>query len=154
MHDSGWRRWWKMGALVSASWLVVACSRLPQQPGNESFRPGLVRETPAQAGYNGTIQDLKSSIDPRTPDKEGTPGRSLPMDPGERALMEQQQGLGGSGSGAGQGAGIKYGSESGIGDMETAPSKQAPASQTTADEGPAQRGSAGGPPGKGRARNR
>lgn len=153
MHDSGWRRWWKMGALVSASWLVVACSRLPQQPGNESFRPGLVRENPAQAGYNGTIKDLKSSIDPRTPDKEGTPGRSLPWDPGERALMEQQQGLGGSGSGGDQGAGIKSGESTGSGDSETAPSKQEPASQSTADEGPAQRSSAGGSPGKGRSRN-
>jgi hypothetical protein len=132
-----------MGALVSASWLVTACGVLPQNAGNESYRPGFVRESPAEAGYNGTIQHLPTSIDPRTPEKEGTSGRSLPMDLGERALMEQQ-GLGGSG--AAQGAGPKYG-QPGVGDMNTAPSRQAPASQTTADEGPAQRGAAGGPPG-------
>jgi len=30
----------------------------------------------ADRGYNGTIADLGSSIDPRTPEKEGTPGRT------------------------------------------------------------------------------
>lgn len=96
MHDSGWRRWRMWGALVPASWLVTACGVLPQNAGNESYHPGFVREGPAQAGYNGTIQQLPTSIDPRTPEKAGTSGRSLPMDLGERALREQQ-GKGGSG---------------------------------------------------------
>lgn len=90
-----------MGALVSASWLVTACGVLPQQAGNESYEPGFVRRGPAQAGYNGTIQDIPTSIDPRTPRTQGTPGRSLALDAGERALREQQQGLGGSGAGQG-----------------------------------------------------
>ena len=98
MHDSGFRRWVVMGVLASASWLVAACGALPQQPGNESFAPGGER-TPAQTGYNGTIKDIPTSIDPRTPEKEGTTGRSLAMDNGERALLEQQ-GMGGSGPAA------------------------------------------------------
>jgi hypothetical protein len=126
-----------MGVLVSAAWLMTACNSLPQQPGNESYRPGFVRD-PAQSGYNGTIKDLRSSIDPRTPDKEGTPGRSLPMDVGEQALMEQQQGLGGSGAGAGP----KYGETTGAGDLDTAPS------------GPEQQDTTGGPPAKRGSRSR
>ncbi len=35
---------------------------------------------PADRGYNGTIAQLGSSIDPRTPEKEGTPGRTLMTD--------------------------------------------------------------------------
>jgi hypothetical protein len=95
MHDGGFRRWVMVGALASASWLGAACGGLPQNAGNETFNPGQVRD-PAQSGYNGTIKDLPTSIDPRTPQTDGTPGRSLAMDPGERALREQQ-GLGGSG---------------------------------------------------------
>jgi hypothetical protein len=95
MHDSGFRRWGVLGALASASWLVMACGALPQQPGNDSYAPGLVRG-PAQAGYNGTIRDIPTSIDPRTPQTDGVSGRTLPMDLGERALR-QQQGVGGSG---------------------------------------------------------
>jgi hypothetical protein len=34
----------------------------------------------ADRGYNGTIADVGSSIDPRTPETEGTPGRSLMTD--------------------------------------------------------------------------
>jgi hypothetical protein len=95
MHDSGFRRWVVLGVLASASWLVAACGVLPQNAGNSTFRPGLVHD-PAQSGYNGTIKDLPTSIDPRTPQTFGTQGRSLTMDLGERALL-QQQGMGGSG---------------------------------------------------------
>ncbi|QRK10922.1 hypothetical protein JQX13_13115 [Archangium violaceum] len=97
MHDSGSRRWRVAGVLVSASWLVTACGVLPQNPGNESYSPGSPRG-PEQAGYNGTIQDIPTSIDPRTPEAAGTPGRSLAMDPGERALLESR-GTGGGGQG-------------------------------------------------------
>ncbi|WP_257453459.1 hypothetical protein [Archangium lipolyticum] len=98
MHDRGFRRWVVLGALTSASWLVAACGLLPQQPGNDSFEPGQVRD-PALAGYNGTIKDIPTSIDPRTPQTDGTQGRSLLMDSGERALREQrgEEGVGGGG---------------------------------------------------------
>ncbi len=130
MHESGFRRWVVWGALVSASWLMPACGLLPQQPGNESYSPGFARN-PAQAGYNGTIKDLGSSIDPRTPQTEGTPGRSLLMDAGERALFEQQQGRGGSGpaSTSSPESGPLYpelGAEGGLGD----PTRKRPAAQS------------------------
>jgi hypothetical protein len=96
MRDSGFKRWVVLGVLVSASGWVAACGLLPQQPGNESYAPGFDR-SPELSGYNGTIQDLPTSIDPRTPETSGTPGRSLAMDPGERALLESR-GMGGSGS--------------------------------------------------------
>lgn len=86
MHD-GFKRWIRLGALAAASGWMVACGALPQQAGNESYNPGFVR-SPEQAGYNGTIQDIPTSIDPRTPEAQGTPGRSLLLDPGERALLE------------------------------------------------------------------
>ncbi|QRN98678.1 hypothetical protein JRI60_06425 [Archangium violaceum] len=98
MHDGGFKRWVVCGVLASASWLVSACGVLPQQAGNSSYEPGFVR-SPAQSGYNGTIKDIPTSIDPRTPQTEGTPGRSLAMDVGERALRQQQgqEGVGGGG---------------------------------------------------------
>jgi hypothetical protein len=96
MHESGFKRWVVLGALASASWLVAGCGVLPRSGGDYAVAPGFVRES-AQAGFNGTIQQLHSSIDPRTPQTAGTPGRSLAMDLGERALSEQV-GRGGSGS--------------------------------------------------------
>ncbi|HEX8822966.1 MAG TPA: hypothetical protein VF794_23765, partial [Archangium sp.] len=97
MHN-GFKRWMVWGALASASWWVAACGALPQQAGNESYKPGAVeKKSGAEAGYNGTIKDIPTSIDPRTPKTNGTPGRSLAMDPGEQALLESR-GLGGSGS--------------------------------------------------------
>ncbi|PTL81401.1 hypothetical protein [Vitiosangium sp. GDMCC 1.1324] len=105
MHDRGFKRWWVVGALASASWLVAACGALPRTGGNYEVPPGFVRE-PSLAGYNGTIRDIPDSIDPRTPDKNGTQGRSLRMDAGERALLQRlgETGLGGSGA-AGKGVG-------------------------------------------------
>lgn len=96
MHDKGFRRWVTLGVVASASWLVTACGALPRSGGDYEVQPGFVRN-PASEGYNGTIQQLHSSIDPRTPQTDGTPGRSLPVDLGEKSLF-QQQGRGGSGS--------------------------------------------------------
>ncbi len=121
MHDNGFRRWVMLGALASASWLVAACGALPDYPGNATYRPGLTR-SPEQSGYNGTITDNPTSIDPRTPQTAGTQGRSLAMDPGQRALLEQQ-GQGGSGQGAG-------GLEQGAGGSLYTPTRQEPAAQT------------------------
>ncbi|MFY0571603.1 hypothetical protein ACN28E_48340 [Archangium lansingense] len=97
MHDSGFKRWMVLGALASASWLVSACGALPQQGNTYAVAPGFVRPA-EQAGYNGTIRDIPTSIDPRTPEADGVQGRSLRMDAGERALLGAEQGLGGSGS--------------------------------------------------------
>ncbi|HYO58603.1 hypothetical protein [Archangium sp.] len=154
MHDSGFKRWVVLGVLASASWWVAACGALPQQPGNDSFHPGFVRN-PAQAGYNGTIQDIPTSIDPRTPEKDGTPGRSLLMDSGERALLEAR-GLGGSGSAppaSGPEGGPLYdglGVEGGI----IAPSNELPAAQSVGNDRPTNPNAPGGAPARRDARGR
>jgi hypothetical protein len=122
MHDNGFRRWVMLGALAAASWQVAACGVLPEYPGNETYRPGLVR-SPAQSGYNGTIQDIPTSIDPRTPQTAGAQGRSLRMDPGQRALLEQQ-GQGGSGLGG------TASQQPGAGGSLYTPTRQEPATQT------------------------
>lgn len=98
MHKSGLSRWVVRGVLVSAALGVVACGRLPQQAGNQSFHPGFAQsERPM---YNGTIADIPTSIDPRTPEKSGTPNRSLRLDRGQQAMLAPQlrgEGVGGSG---------------------------------------------------------
>lgn len=101
MHDRGFKRWVVLGALASASWLASACGVLPQQAGNDSFSPGFVRDpSPTKGGFNGTIKENPTSIDPRTPQAQGTQNRSLPYDPGQLAVLKQQgeAGVGGSGS--------------------------------------------------------
>lgn len=97
MHDSGFKRWMVWGALASASWLVAACGVLPQSGDTYVVAPGFTR-SPELTGYNGTIKDIPTSIDPRTAEAKGTPGRSLLLDPGEQALLESQGAMGGSGS--------------------------------------------------------
>jgi hypothetical protein len=146
MHDSSLRRRVVVGAaLTVVAWLAPACGRLPQQPGNESYRAGFVRSSPLQEGYNGTIKQIPTSIDPRTPQTEGTPGRSLVMDAGERALLEaQRRGVGGSGAGpqyeplGAEGSGVE-------------PSLEAPAEERgTVGGGPGQRsGASAGTPAQG-----
>ncbi|WNG30633.1 hypothetical protein F0U62_46425 [Cystobacter fuscus] len=101
MRNDGFK-WMVWGVLASAAAGVVGCAKLPQQAGNDTYQPGFTRD-PKVSLYNGTIQQIPTSIDPRTPDKQGTPNRSLLMDPGERALLGQRQskneelGMGGSG---------------------------------------------------------
>ncbi|MET0406123.1 MAG: hypothetical protein ABW123_27140 [Cystobacter sp.] len=98
MHGKGFK--WGMVAAAVAG--LVGCGELPQQAGNDTYQRGFTR-SPDVRLYNGTIEQLPTSIDPRTPDKQGTPERSLRMDPGERALLERtvpgasEQGTGGSG---------------------------------------------------------
>lgn len=130
MHDSGFKRWMVLGALASASWLVSACGVLPQQGNTFEVAPGFTR-SPELTGYNGTIQDIPTSIDPRTDEAKGTPGRSLLMDPGERALFEAQGAVGGSGStppAPGPEGGPLY-EELGAEGSVIAPSNELPASQ-------------------------
>jgi hypothetical protein len=81
-----------LGGLASAVLLSTGCGRLPDTGGRRAGDPpedffGGVVGTPsteelsryhysADRGFNGTIAQLGSSIDPRTPETEGTPGRS------------------------------------------------------------------------------
>ncbi|MFE8602673.1 hypothetical protein [Archangium violaceum] len=149
MHDSGFKRWMVWGVLASASWLVSACGTLPQQ-GTYEVAPGFAR-SPAQSGYNGTIQDNPTSIDPRTPEAQGTQGRSLRMDLGERALLEAQGGaMGGSGvtpSAPAPGGGPLY-EELGAEGNAIAPSNEVPSSQGVGNDRPTTAPTHGGVPAK------
>jgi hypothetical protein len=85
-----------LGGVASAVLLSVGCGRMMQTGGSDpmespqSFFGALEREArggdlaqfhyPSDRGYNGTIADLGSSIDPRTPEKAGTQGRSRMVD--------------------------------------------------------------------------
>jgi hypothetical protein len=114
MKFSGLRRCVGLGAFAAAALVGAACGPVvtmggegPQEP-QESFfgvvphGQGQVREgqLTTDRGYNGTIQDLGSSIDPRTPDKAGVQGRSIPVDLAWQKMgqRQNQQGLGGSGT--------------------------------------------------------
>ena len=94
MHDSGWRRLRMWGVLVAASGMALACNALPRNPG-EYVIPPTQERTPEQLGYNGTIQDIPTSIDPRTPEKDGAMGRSLPVDLGSQRMEGTGSGTGG-----------------------------------------------------------
>jgi len=157
MHDRRLKRWVVLGALASASWWMAACGKLPQQPGNESYNPGFERSPEqTQALYNGTIQDIPTSIDPRTPDKAGTAGRSLAMDPGEQALNDMRGGMGGSGTvppAPGPEGGVQY---EGLGSMGSAiaPSREFPAALGMDNDRPTNPNAPGGAPARQDARTR
>lgn len=114
MTFSGLRRWVGLGALASATLLGAACGPILDSGGERMNKPpqnffGQFRASPDEIratqnstnrGYNGTIKDLGSSIDPRTPEKDGTPGRSLPEDLAWRRMGQGgDQAMGGSGPG-------------------------------------------------------
>ncbi len=96
MRHSGFRRWMWLGGAASALLLSVGCGRLERTGGRSEHEPRLSFfgalaqdqrggdpgrfHAPKDRGYNGTIVDIGSSIDPRTPELEGTPGRSLMTD--------------------------------------------------------------------------
>jgi hypothetical protein len=113
MRQSGFRAWKVFGGLAAAL-LSVGCGRLPDtggpQPDSppEDFFGGRVdRLSPdvyarahvsTDRGYNGTIQQLGSSIDPRTPQRLGQQGNSLQVDvTGRPAPRAPELGIGGSG---------------------------------------------------------
>jgi len=155
MHDSGFKRWMVWGALASASWLVSACGVLPKQGDTFEVAPGFTR-SPAQTGYNGTIKDIPTSIDPRTAEAKGTPGRSLLLDPGERARLEAQGAMGGSGSAPpapGPEGGPQY-EELGAEGSVIAPSRELPASQSVGNDRPTNPNTPGGAPAKSDARSK
>lgn len=126
MNFSGLRRWVGLGALAAAALVGAACGEIPRTGGNDPREPrenifGAPREPIARIqarqlatdrGYNGTIADLGSSIDPRTAEKAGVQGRSLPEDLAWQPAGKRpgEEGVGGSGAEvmrAQQGAGAK-----------------------------------------------
>jgi hypothetical protein len=94
MHDSGFRsrRGWMMWGVLAVASLGSACGVLPRQGSEFEQVYEVAPGTPRSAEVfqpNRTIQHLPTSIDPRTPEAMGTPGRSLRMDRGEQALLER-----------------------------------------------------------------
>jgi hypothetical protein len=85
-----------LSGLAAAALLSVGCGRLPETGGErpddppEDFFGGMVGPATQEnaeryhlkpdRGHNGTIAEVGSSIDPRTPERDGTPGRSLQQD--------------------------------------------------------------------------
>ncbi len=86
-----------LGGAAAAALLSVGCGPLSRgQHGSEENQPPLTffgalahsertgdlsqYHVSGERGYNGTIADLGSSIDPRTPELMGTQGRSLMTD--------------------------------------------------------------------------
>nr|AYM53175.1 hypothetical protein [Melittangium boletus] len=117
------------GVLAAAVGGLAACSELPQQAGNSTYHKGFTRG-PDMPLYNGTIVDNPTSIDPRTPDKQGTANRSLLMDAGERALRERQGTLGYGGSGPAPTPGMTPYKSLGAEGSVIAPSSELPAAQS------------------------
>ncbi len=129
MRHGGLRKWMTWGVLTAAMGGLVACSDLPHNAGNDTYRQGFTRPENVHL-YNGTIVDNPTSIDPRTLDKQGAQNNSLSMDLGEKALRERQgePAYGGSGPAPTPGA-TPYKSLGAEGSMY-APSTQLPASQS------------------------
>jgi hypothetical protein len=114
MRQSGFRAWRVFGGLAAVALLGVGCGYLPmtggkrpEDPphgfwGNEKHNVPPDFYTRAQysadRGYNSTIAEVGSSIDPRTPEKSGTFGRSRAVDmTGWSPPESPAQGTGGSG---------------------------------------------------------
>lgn len=104
MRQSGFRAWKVVGGLAVAL-LGVGCRYLPETGGHDPQGAPRTfigtwkehRHVSPDRGYNGTIQDLGSSIDPRTPEKEGMRGNSRRVDVTGRPAPSTQLGTGGSG---------------------------------------------------------
>lgn len=104
MRQSGFRAWKVFGGLAVVL-LGVGCRYLPEtgggdpQSGPRTFI-GTFKEphhVSANRGYNGTIQQIGSSIDPRTPETEGMRNNSRLVDVTGRPAPSTQLGTGGSG---------------------------------------------------------
>jgi hypothetical protein len=113
------------GVLVAASGMALACKGV-QQGGDYEIPPGQKR-TPAQAGYNGTIQDIPTSIDPRTPETDGTPGRSLEVDLGTQRMEGSGSGTGGMADDA-----AAYGGSGEVGSAQ-GPTRESPSGNPDTD---------------------
>jgi hypothetical protein len=111
MRQSGFRVW-KVLAGLAAAGLSVGCGYLPdtgalkQEGPPETFLGTMKAHLPPDAsaqfhysadrGYNGTIQQLGSSIDPRTPETSGQMGNSI-QDAMTGRPVDTELGIGGSG---------------------------------------------------------
>lgn len=76
----GWRRYAVRIILGAAVLLGPSCQCLPPTGGDWERNP-LQPRTPQEAGFNGTINDVPTSIDPRTRETDGARGRSIPYTP-------------------------------------------------------------------------
>lgn len=131
MRDNGFK--WMVCGVVAAAAGLMGCNWLPQQAGNDSYHPGFARGPDMPIYTNGTIADHPTSIDPRTPDKQGAQARSLMMDPGELALLKQrggseEMGTGGSGPAPAPGSSPYLGL--GAAGSVLVPTNQSPTSQS------------------------
>jgi hypothetical protein len=104
MRQSGFRAWKVAGGLAFAL-VGLGCGYLPvtggqdPQAGPRTFIGSWEEphHVSPDRGYNGTIQQLGSSIDPRTPETEGMRGNSRLVDVTGRPAPSTQLGTGGSG---------------------------------------------------------
>jgi hypothetical protein len=114
MRQSGFRAWKVFGGLAAVALLGVGCGYLPTTGGKrpedpaQGFWGNEKKHVPpdfysrawysSDRGYNGTIAQVGSSIDPRTPEKSGTFGQSRAADmTGWSPPESPAQGIGGSG---------------------------------------------------------
>lgn len=140
MRERSFRRWGQAAALAVGVLLSTGCRGLPEtggkqpdenrgnvfgqrghqpeaqrniegaEPAHEKMAPWTM---PADRGYNATIQQLGSSIDPRTPATDGKQGNSLHDDAG-KMMQDRYSVLGGASySPASQGLGGEDGSHQG-----------------------------------------
>lgn len=119
MRERNIRRWGSVAALVAGAALSVGCRGLPETGGSQpdeprgSFvaqrgdQPDAMKNMeggntnkplppwtlPANRGYNGTIDQIGSSIDPRTEKNDGAQNNSLQDDAGH--MMRNRYNVGG-----------------------------------------------------------
>jgi hypothetical protein len=121
MRERSWRRWSQASVVAVGMLLGAGCGGLPEtggkQPGQErgnvfaqrldqapalkNMEGGEQKEQlppwtmPAGRGYNGTIRQIGSSIDPRTPQTDGQQAASVWDDPG-KMMQDRYSGRGGA----------------------------------------------------------
>ncbi|HVG63142.1 MAG TPA: hypothetical protein VNA24_31555 [Hyalangium sp.] len=104
MRQSGFCAWKVFGGLALGL-LAVGCRYLPVSGGRDleagprtfigTFKEP--RHVSADRGFNGTIQHVGSSIDPRTPERTGMRNNSRVEDVTGRPAPSTELGIGGSG---------------------------------------------------------
>ncbi|WP_163994814.1 hypothetical protein [Pyxidicoccus caerfyrddinensis] len=140
MRERSFRRWTQAAALVVGVVLGAGCRGLPESGGKQpdenrgnvfaqrGHQPEAMRTMeggeppkgqlapwtlPADRGYNSTIHQLGSSIDPRTPQTDGKQNNSIHDDAG-KMMQDRYSGLGGASyAPTSQGLGGEDGAEQG-----------------------------------------